>query len=235
MSDNEISPVHEFLQKYGWYVLTVIIFLLYVYYKFVKPRVDSVRMQAQLRRQKKFDEDLAAAHHADIERARQLLHEQYLEQAREAQLKEEERRRRKQEEQALEAEKASRLEHRAVAAPKPAPNVVEPRDFIHAKVQSKAVVIFCKSWCAFSRRARQALSRFRLKDENYLIIELDEWKSEKQAEKVQSELRSLTGNTSSPWVFINGKYIGSADETVAACRNGTVEDWLRDANVAFFS
>jgi glutaredoxin 3 len=64
---------------------------------------------------------------------------------------------------------------------------------------------------------------------------LDEWRNEKAAEEVQHTLYSMTLNRSSPWVFVGGRYLGGADETVAACRNGSIEKMLEDAKVYFLS
>uniref|UniRef100_A0A915DXX3 Glutaredoxin domain-containing protein n=1 Tax=Ditylenchus dipsaci TaxID=166011 RepID=A0A915DXX3_9BILA len=186
----------------------------------------------ELRKQKKYDESIEESRRIDIERVRQRMQQQYDQEAEEERLRIQEKKSQKLLQECPQEELANTFSH---SKEKSRTNPADPIEFIQSKISAKTVVVFSKSWCAYSRKAKQALSSFRLKDENYEIIELDEWRNEKAAENVQQTLLSLTNNRSSPWVFADAKYIGGAEECVAACRNGSFENLLAKAKVSFLS
>lgn len=82
------------------------------------------------------------------------------------------------------------------------------------------------------RKAKQALSSYRLATKDYEIVELDE---AEQGEAIQNALQQVTGARTVPRVFINGKCIGGGDDTVQAHKNGDIEKLLQEAGVEYFS
>lgn len=88
------------------------------------------------------------------------------------------------------------------------------------------VMVFSKSYCPYSRKAKTILSKYRL-GENYHVLELDQLTE--KAEEYQIELGRLTGASTVPRVFINGKFIGGGDDTAALDQRGELEKLLREA------
>ena len=75
------------------------------------------------------------------------------------------------------------------------------------------VAIFSKSYCRYSKRAKMALLRKRFRP---VVVELDK---REDGFELQKELRDMTGQTTVPSVWVNGKYIGGSDETVSGVKN----------------
>ena len=88
------------------------------------------------------------------------------------------------------------------------------------------VMVFSKSYCPYSRKAKTILSKYRL-GANYHVLELDQLPE--KSEEFQSELGRLTGASTVPRVFINGKCIGGGDETGELDQRGDLEKLLRQA------
>ncbi|VDP20189.1 unnamed protein product [Onchocerca flexuosa] len=75
-------------------------------------------------------------------------------------------------------------------------------------------------------KAKQALSTFRMSSDLYKIIELNE---REDCDKIQDILLQITGARSVPRVFIGGKCIGGCDDTMAAQRDGRLDQLLKEA------
>jgi len=100
-------------------------------------------------------------------------------------------------------------------------------DHIQELINKYPVMVFSKSYCPYSKKAKDILSKYKL-DRNYHVLELDQLSS-KAADEYQSELGKLTGATTVPRVFINGKCIGGGDDTSALDKKGDLERLLREA------
>jgi glutaredoxin 3 len=99
-------------------------------------------------------------------------------------------------------------------------------DHIQELINKYPVMVFSKSYCPYSRKAKDILSKYKL-DTNYYVLELDQLSS--KADEYQSELGKLTGARTVPRVFINGKCIGGGDDTSALDKKGDLERLLREA------
>ncbi|CAF2382994.1 unnamed protein product [Rotaria sp. Silwood2] len=99
-------------------------------------------------------------------------------------------------------------------------------DHIQQLIHKYPVVVFSKSYCPYSSKAKNILSKYKL-DNNYHVLELDHLSS--KADQYQNELGKLTGAHTVPRVFINGKCIGGGDDTMALERRGDLERLLREA------
>ncbi|VDD80854.1 unnamed protein product, partial [Mesocestoides corti] len=92
--------------------------------------------------------------------------------------------------------------------------------FINEKINSKKVVIFSKSYCPYCHKVFNIFAQYLGKDlpENeYEVVELTTLPN---ADAIQDELQKMTGARTVPRVFINGKCIGGADDTVSALKSG---------------
>ena len=79
-------------------------------------------------------------------------------------------------------------------------------------------MVFSASYCPYCTKAKQALASV---GAHATVVELDlaPWKGFSKAD-VQAELGRLTGATSVPRVFINGKFIGGGDDTARLAASG---------------
>ncbi|VBB32303.1 unnamed protein product [Acanthocheilonema viteae] len=107
----------------------------------------------------------------------------------------------------------------------------DPHTFVTSLTSSTPVVVFSKTYCPYCRNAKRALSTFRLRDNSYKIIELDE---REDCDNIQDALLQITGARSVPRVFIGGKCIGGCDDTIAAQKDGRLEKMLKEAGVTCF-
>jgi glutaredoxin len=86
------------------------------------------------------------------------------------------------------------------------------------------VVIFSKSYCPYSKRAKGILlEKYVINPEPY-VVELDE---HPQGAKIQSQLAEMTGRKTVPNIMINGKSIGGSDEIAAFDNQKTLADTIR--------
>jgi len=92
------------------------------------------------------------------------------------------------------------------------------KEFVEDVIAKNDVVVFSKSWCPHSRRAKSLIKEQPedvLKEKKVEIVELDEIETGKE---VQAYLLAKTGQGTVPNVFINQKHIGGNDDLQALHR-----------------
>jgi len=94
-------------------------------------------------------------------------------------------------------------------------------------IQSKAVLLISKSYCPYSKKAKQVLAKYNIDPEKFEVVEIDE---RKDMDEIQTYMKKLTGASSVPRLFIGGRFIGGGDDTAAAHKNGKLEAILKDAD-----
>uniref|UniRef100_A0A9J2Q0P0 Glutaredoxin domain-containing protein n=1 Tax=Ascaris lumbricoides TaxID=6252 RepID=A0A9J2Q0P0_ASCLU len=221
--------LRRILELYGWYIVLFTLLAVFLYKKYITPLIQSIAAKKELEERKKYDMDVRALNEEKIRAARERIQAQY-----EADAAREIERQRRREEEAL--EKAMRehgidgnvASHRKSCGGGSSKKEFDGKSFVTNKINSIPVVVFSKSWCAFSRKAKQALSTFRLPSEFYEIIELDEIEN---GDSIQDALQCISGVRTVPRVFIGGQCIGGADETVEALRSGRLNSLLVEAGV----
>ena len=94
--------------------------------------------------------------------------------------------------------------------------------------QDHPVVMFETRWCGYCRAARQLFEKLGVP---YHSIDLgaDAWRDVRP--QLRNRLRQRTGSGTVPQVFIGGRFIGGATETIAAYRNGSLQERLKAAGV----
>ncbi|XP_037907052.1 glutaredoxin-C4-like isoform X2 [Hermetia illucens] len=78
--------------------------------------------------------------------------------------------------------------------------------FVQDLINSDVVVIFSKSQCPYCYMAKDVFRKLR---QPYTAIELDQ---RRDGEEIQEVLRKMTGAKSVPRIFINGRFIGGAND-----------------------
>ncbi|KAL5699801.1 Glutaredoxin-C4 [Ranunculus cassubicifolius] len=86
--------------------------------------------------------------------------------------------------------------------------------FVKKTISSHDIVIFSKSYCPYCKTAKAV---FKELNQSPHIIELDE---RDDGFSVQEALGEIVGRHTVPQVFVNGKHIGGADDTVEAYESG---------------
>lgn len=89
-------------------------------------------------------------------------------------------------------------------------------------IASHKAIIFSKTYCPYCKKAKQAFKR----STNFVpfVVELDLQADGGSA--YQSALEKITGRSSVPSVFVNGKFIGGGDDTVAKAESGKLKQLL---------
>lgn len=99
-------------------------------------------------------------------------------------------------------------------------------DHIQQLIHQYPVMVFSKTYCPYSRKAKSILSKYTLGD-HYHVMELDQLTA--KADEYQDELGKLTGARTVPRVFIGGKCIGGGDDTGALEKSGDLVRLLKEA------
>uniref|UniRef100_A0A1I7VN93 Glutaredoxin domain-containing protein n=1 Tax=Loa loa TaxID=7209 RepID=A0A1I7VN93_LOALO len=195
-----------FSWEYGWLILGSLVLFQLVYKRFISPFIQDIQRRKELERRKKFDTELQEAYEDRIRAAR------------------------KRAQQELDSKVAEAHKHLKSVMEKTSSGTSEvsmdPHKFVTGLTNSAPVVVFSKTYCPYCKNAKRALSTFRMSDDLYKIIELDE---REDCDKIQDVLLQLTGARSVPRVFIGGKCIGGCDDTIAAQRDGRLEKLLKEA------
>ncbi|KAF3781088.1 Glutaredoxin-2 [Nymphaea thermarum] len=99
---------------------------------------------------------------------------------------------------------------------------LSPRNFVRDTISSKSIVIFSKSYCPYSRRAKVV---FQEMNRVPYVIELDQ---RGDGVDIQDALQQMVGRRTVPQVFINGRHIGGSDDTYEAYENGDLAKLLEN-------
>ncbi|KAH7620186.1 putative Glutaredoxin-C6 [Nannochloris sp. 'desiccata'] len=89
-------------------------------------------------------------------------------------------------------------------------------------LKGNRVVVFSKSYCGHSRRAKSIMERH-LGSTGFKVVELDQ---REDGSDIQDYLLELTGGRTVPRVFIDGAFIGGADDTAALEGTGKLKTML---------
>lgn len=91
-------------------------------------------------------------------------------------------------------------------------------------IKSHKVVVFSKSYCPYCTKAKNVLEKYNLPDGDYYVWEIE---NEPNCAELQQALKSITGASSVPRVFINGNFIGGGDDTVRLDKSGELANLLK--------
>ncbi|XP_013378772.1 glutaredoxin-1 [Lingula anatina] len=100
--------------------------------------------------------------------------------------------------------------------------MADVKKMIDAKINSKKVVVYSKTYCPFCKKAKDVLKQYNIPED----IEIIEIEDNPDCSAIQDYLCQITGARSVPRVFINGKCIGGGDETVALQKSGKLKGML---------
>jgi cysteine synthase A len=123
------------------------------------------------------------------------------------------------------------------ASTAPAPQPVAARDaeaeaFVERAINSQAVIMFGLKWCEFSWSVRRMFATY---DVPFHSIELDTLTFQKDdwGGRVRRALQARCGVGTIPQIFLGGKLLGGAGETIEAWRTGALQKELALRGVPF--
>lgn len=89
------------------------------------------------------------------------------------------------------------------------------------------VVVFSKTYCPYSKRAKDLLSRYNL-DPAIKVIEVD---LREDQHHIKSTLGRLTGRSTFPNIIVKGGSIGGSDDIATAHASGELRKKLEEAGI----
>lgn len=128
---------------------------------------------------------------------------------------------------ATEAAAAPREGPRVPQLVQPTAAVLEAPGMVSDALAEAPVVIFSKTFCPYCKDVLAMFDKLGLTQAPH-IVELDLLQPQRM-DAVQDHLKDLTGARSVPRVFVDGKFIGGADDTIAAYASGKLAEVLVEA------
>lgn len=99
------------------------------------------------------------------------------------------------------------------------------RERVQSEIDGHPVMVFGKSYCGFTRRAKETLANLNV---HFHLIDLD---LIPEGEQMQATLLELTGQRTVPNIFIGGTHVGGASELQNKLNSGEVQELLRRVNI----
>jgi len=94
-------------------------------------------------------------------------------------------------------------------------------------IDKHKIVIFSKTYCPYSRRAKHILSQYSISPRPY-IMEVD---LEDKPNEIKSFLKNISSRSTFPNIFVSGRSIGGSDELVNMHVDGSLKEFLKKAGV----
>lgn len=91
---------------------------------------------------------------------------------------------------------------------------------VNEAIKGNKIMMFSKSYCPFCTKAKKALDDV---GAVYAVMELDK---RQDCNEIQDLMGKMTGARSVPRVFIDGKFVGGGDETVALKKSGKLAEMV---------
>ena len=90
-------------------------------------------------------------------------------------------------------------------------------------ISDHKVMVFSKSYCPYCRRAKATISKY---IKNFKVIEMDQEMEPKKMKTYQTYLKQITGASTVPRIFIDGKFIGGSDDIIDLDNRGKLKPML---------
>ncbi|KAL9553204.1 hypothetical protein MBANPS3_003395 [Mucor bainieri] len=98
------------------------------------------------------------------------------------------------------------------------------KDEIMGRIQEHQLIVFSKTYCPFSKKAKRILSLYNLK-EPLEVVEVDLRDDDYQ---VKMTLNEISGRATFPNIFLNGQSIGGADDLEELHETGQLASLLKE-------
>ncbi|XP_015784727.1 glutaredoxin-1 [Tetranychus urticae] len=94
---------------------------------------------------------------------------------------------------------------------------------VDSTISKSKVVVFSKTYCPYCKRAKALITKFPIKPDQLEIIEIEK---RPDCSSIQAYLKEITGASTVPRIFIDGKCIGGCDDAIALDNSGELEKLL---------
>ncbi|WP_286830609.1 MULTISPECIES: cysteine synthase A [Kordiimonas] len=98
--------------------------------------------------------------------------------------------------------------------------------------ETNPVVVFGLAWCEFGWSATKFLNKIGVK---YQMVEIDrpEFQVNDAGVRVRADIEARSGVNTFPQVFVNGKFIGGCTDIFDAFKDGSLQETLKEAGIAY--
>ncbi|OQV23795.1 putative Uncharacterized monothiol glutaredoxin F10D7.3 [Hypsibius exemplaris] len=100
------------------------------------------------------------------------------------------------------------------------------KQMVQDKIKANKVMVFSKSYCPYCKKAKNVLAKYSIDKSSFEVMELDLMADQAEANLIQEVMKGLTGASSVPRVFVNGKFIGGGDDTEKLDKSGELKKLL---------
>lgn len=90
-------------------------------------------------------------------------------------------------------------------------------------IATKKVVVISKTYCPYSRQAKQILAHYTIDAKDIKVWDIE---SDENCVEIQQYMKKLTGSSTVPRVFINGKFVGGGEDIERLHRSGELANLL---------
>ncbi|RWS12575.1 glutaredoxin-1 protein-like protein [Dinothrombium tinctorium] len=99
--------------------------------------------------------------------------------------------------------------------------------FVDTTINKYKVAVFSKSYCPYCRRAKEIITGYPLKPG---VLEVVEIEKRPDCSQIQAYLKSLTGASTVPRIFVNGAFVGGCDDLTKIHETGEFEQMLKECS-----
>ncbi|CAB3399264.1 unnamed protein product [Caenorhabditis bovis] len=92
-------------------------------------------------------------------------------------------------------------------------------------IHTHKVMVYSKTYCPYSKKLKKILAGYEINDMKVVELDLAE-----NTREMQDILKTLSGRTTVPQLFINGHFVGGHDETRAIEDKGELRPMLEKAH-----
>lgn len=127
-------------------------------------------------------------------------------------------------EQTAETEEDHKVKNELNSILKRSPGMILPSRVISLKANHPKVIVFSKTYCPYSKKAKHILlDLYKISPPPY-VVELDE---HELGQQLQAQLGQMTGRRTVPNILINGKSIGGGDDVQELHDSGKLMDKVK--------
>lgn len=100
--------------------------------------------------------------------------------------------------------------------------LAQAKAYIENDIKEHKVVVYAKTWCPHCKKTKELLTNDEFKDVETLVRDLDIM-DDPSGPALAKALADISGQTSVPNIFIDGKHFGGNSDIQEAHANGTLK------------
>uniref|UniRef100_A0AC35F0N6 Glutaredoxin domain-containing protein n=1 Tax=Panagrolaimus sp. PS1159 TaxID=55785 RepID=A0AC35F0N6_9BILA len=104
------------------------------------------------------------------------------------------------------------------------------KEYIDQMLQKYKVLMISKSTSPDGTKAQVIFDHYRFDKGDYFFIDIDK---RADCDEIEQYLKELSGTSTVPSIFIDGKYYGGADDLIVGQKLESFDQRLKDAGIKF--